>query len=911
MTGLVGRDSELAEIGGLLERARSGLSGVLVVRGEPGIGKTCLLDAVASSAAGFDVVRLVGIESEMRLGYAALHQLLTPFLDGVDLLPPPQARALKAAFGMSDDAAPDLFFVGLGALTLISAASTRQPLLVIVDDGQWLDQDSADALGLLARRLHADRVCLLVSMRDSFDDHRLFDGLRPLALAPLSEAASVELLEAAVRVPVADDVRDRVLADARGNPLALVEFGRQLSPEQLVGAAQLPPALPVDRRLEGHFLRQVGALPPATQRLLLVVAAEPTGDTISILGAGRELDFDETAIGPAQVAGLVRSGPRILFRHPLIRSAVYQGATPADRCRAHAALAAVTDADRDADRRAWHRAAATQFPDDDVAAELERAAQHAGSRGSSSASAALLARAAELTLDNQQRAIRLFGAAAAELTAGNTVRAQANLARARPDLHDPLHAASARRLEGAIAFVGSDGGNGDSVSMMIEAARALEPVDVHLARDAILDILPMAIYFGESSSVPVVDVARLARSFELPAGTEPTAVDLMLDAISAQFTEGYRSAAPLLRRALAAVQAAPEIRGVPRHLARACYLPQALSDDDALLALATACATTSREQGSFQYLNEGLSYLYLHQLRVGSLDAAEDFVTEEHELQSALGHLSRGAEARELVVSAWRGRAADVRVKAAELQARAQELGFVVRLTAHALIVLEVGLGNYQVASSLDRGDFDRDLALGALRAADAVEAHVRSGNRAPARAAVAHLEERATANESLLDLGLLARSEALLADDVRAEAHFRESIGKLEACGARLHLARSELVYGEWLRRQKRRRDAREQLGAAHDIFESMGADGFAERARVELLATGARARKRVDETRHDLTPQESQIARLAAAGLTNPEVAERLFISTSTVDYHLRKVYRKLDITSRHQLGSVLADT
>ncbi len=383
----------------------------------------------------------------------------------------------------------------------------------------------------------------------------------------------------------------------------------------------------------------------------------------------------------------------------------------------------------------------------------------------------------------------------------------------------------------------------------------------------------------------------------------------MLDAISAQFTEGYRSAAPLLRQALATVQTAPEIRSVPRHLARACYIPQALSDDDALRALATACAATSREQGSFQYLNEALSYLYLRELRVGSLDTAEDFVTEERELQSAIGRPSRGCEARELIVLAWRGRDGAVRVKAAELEARAQQLGFVVRLTVHALMVLELGLGNYQVASSLAREDWEHDLALGALRAADAVEAHVRSGNRAPALAAVAHLEQRASANESPLDLGLLSRSEALLADDQRAEAHLLESIGRLDACGARLHLARSELVYGEWLRRQKRRRDAREQLETARDIFESMGADGFAERARVELLATGAHARKRVDETRHELTPQESQIARLAAGGLTNPEVAERLFISASTVDYHLRKVYRKLGIKSRHELGSVLA--
>ena len=435
---IVGRTSEYDEIARRVESARDGMSGVLVVRGEAGIGKTYLLDAVAASAEDFDVLRLVGIESEMRLGFAALHQLMTPFLKGIDSLPTPQARALKAAFGMSDDVVPDQFLVGLAALTLVTSAATRRQLLIIVDDTQWLDQDSADALGFLARRLYADRVCLLVAMRDTAENRHQFDGLPTLTLAPLSEAASIELLDAAVQGSLADHVRARLLADARGNPLALVEFGRELSPDQVAGVARLSEPFAVDRGLEAHFQRQIDNLPPPTQRLLLAAAAEPTGDVRSLWRAGLELDFDESAIVPAQAAGLLEAGPLVAFRHPLIRSAVYQGANPADRHRAHAALAVASDPERDPDRRAWHRAAAAQFPDEDIAADLERAAQRAGSRGSCAASAALLARAAQLTPDRDQRAIRFLSAAAADLTAGGSISARANLALALPDLHDPV-----------------------------------------------------------------------------------------------------------------------------------------------------------------------------------------------------------------------------------------------------------------------------------------------------------------------------------------------------------------------------------------------------------------------------------------------------------------------------------------
>jgi DNA-binding CsgD family transcriptional regulator len=793
----------------------------------------------------------------------------------------------------------------------------RRQMLVIVDDTQWLDHESADAIGFVARRLYADRICMLVAMREALEDSGPFAGLPSLSLAALSDAAAGRVLDAALRQPLADHVRTRLVADARGNPLALVEFGRELSTDQLAGGVPLAEPLAISAGLEQLFLRHVRVLPPPTQRLLLVAAAEPSGDAGAIWSAGRELDFDDGAIEPARSAGLLDVGVQVAFRHPLIRSAVYHGAGSTDRSRAHDALAVAWGGQGDPDRRAWHRAAAARSADAEIAAEIEQAARRAGSRGSRAASAALLARAAQLTPDPDLRAGRLLGAAAAELTAGNALRASSNLAQALPELTDPWLLARAKQLQATIAFIDSRTHSGSTkrvgaiASTMFEAARAFEPLDVRRARDAACDAIQMAILFGDSSAVSAVEVARVARSFELPAGEVPTAADIVLDAIAELIARGFNAAAPLLRDALAATKADPEIRTVPRHLARACWIAFALSDDDELGVLAAECAAASREQGAIRVLPEVLDYLGLRELRVGSLDGAEDCFTEEIELDGVLGRHSGPGEAARLVVAAWRGREAEVRAAAATLAAEASGFGLVVRWSEYAVMLVELGLGNYQAASTLAGDDWAEDVLLGDLRAADAVEAHVRSGNQPAAQAALAYLAERAGANQSALDLGLLACSEALLAGDSDAESCYQASIATLSACGGRLHLARARLVYGEWLRRQKRRRDARRELAAASDTFEAMGAKGFADRARVELLATGARARKRVDETRHDLTPQEWQIARLAAMGATNPEIGTRLFISANTVDYHLRKVYRKLDIRSRHELARVMSST
>jgi DNA-binding CsgD family transcriptional regulator len=911
---LVGREEEQVEIARLLASVRSGLSGVIVLRGGAGIGKTALLDAAAVSAKDLATVRVVGIESEMEFGFAALHQLLSGFADGIDTLPLPQARALRIAFGLGDGSAPDRFLVGLAALTLLSNATTRRGLVIIIDDAQWLDWESASVLGFVARRLYAERIGLLVAVRESNELDLAFDGLPSFTVGALSEHASLELLASSVEGPIANDVRERVLADAGGNPLALLDLSQELSRDRLAGPALLPEPLAVGQQLQARFLRRVRVLPLETQRLLLVAAAEPTGDPGLVWLAARQLGVADAAIVPAEAENLVSVGPPIRFRHPLIRSAVYHGATDADRRRAHAALAAATDVDRDPDRHAWHRAAATDLPDEDVADELERAARRAQNHGSYGASAALLARAAQLTPEPSRRAVRFLGAAAADLTAGSSLRARANLALALPDLHDAALVAQARRLE-AFLFMDASPGTRDGgglgrreeiVSIMLNVALALGPLDMRVARETVLDAFPMAIYFGKFATASVGDVARAAKSLKLPSDVAPTSVDLVFDALAELFAEGFGSAVPLLRTGLAAVRADPDVRDFSRRMRFGCWAALALSDDDALRTLAGESAAVSRDRGAFQVLPEALNYLGQSEFRVGSLIAADVYFAESNDIH-AFVRRSGLAGANELIVSAWRGRDADVRATA---PIRAQEardlgLGLVAAMTESAVALLELSLGNYHAASTATPGDLGEDLALGAFRAADVIEAHARGGDRDVALATLEWLAARALANESPIDLGLLARSRALLGADSEAETHFQEAVVQLGASGGTLHLARARLLYGEWLRRQRRRRDARAQLTAALDVFESMGAKGFAERTRTELLATGATARKRVDETRDDLTPQEEQIARLAAGGATNPEIAARLFISASTVEYHLRKVYRKLDIKSRRDLS------
>ena len=734
---LIGRTDERARIAELQASVRRGLGTVLVLRGDAGVGKSSLLDDAIDQAHDFRIVQFVAVESEMQLGFAALHALLMPFLDDLGSLPAPQARALSAAFGIGDGEVPDPFIVGVAALTLLSDAAARQNLLIVVDDAQWLDQESANLLGFIARRLYADRVGVLIAVRAPATVATLFDDLPQVDVDPLTESASRELLGVTAPAPLSPEVEDRVVNAASGNPLSLVELVRELSATQRAGVAVLPEPLPVDRQIETRFLRQVRGLPAASQRLLLTMAAEPTGDIALVLRAGTILGFDLDAIEPAVAADLLTVGTTFGFRHSVIRSAVYQGAAETDRRRTHAALAEATDADRDPDRRAWHLAAAAAIPDEEIAEELERAAGRAARQGSHAATSALFERAAELTPDRSRRALRLLLAAVAALTAGNSSHAHRTVSTAIVEIDDPILLAQARRLQAASLFLeflpqAADGrasanSHDEIMSIMLGTVRDVAPLDLRLARETILDALPMAVFFGARTSNTVNDTALLALSLELPPDLSPTTSDLMLDAVSTWYVHGPGRSVPALRRSLEALQSDEGLRSTPHTLSFGCWVGFALGDDQAVQDVAGELIESSRVQGALQVLPQALNHLGQSELRMGRLDAAEACFAEQRSIEALSGrHVV--AEVAQLMVAAWRGREDEVRSTAAVLSEQVTFLGIGLLFDwiQSSLLTLELSVGKYDAAARLPLLDLGSNLAIDPFKAADLVEAHVR-----------------------------------------------------------------------------------------------------------------------------------------------------------------------------------------
>jgi DNA-binding CsgD family transcriptional regulator len=902
--GLVGREHEQAAITQLLSTVRDGFSGAIVLTGEAGIGKTALLDWAVDRAGELSVMRLVGIESEMELGFAGLHQLLSPLLSGLDALPPPQAGALRAAFGLSDESAPDRFMVGLAALTLLASTVSGSGLLIVVDDAQWLDQESLAVIGFVARRLFADRIALLIAVQAQNGGTSLLEGLPNVRLERLARRQAIALMTSVADSPIDQQVRTRILAEAAGHPLAIVEFAREYSGAFLGFEAVLPQPLSPGPQLLKRYQEQVRSLPLGTQRLLLAAAADPTGDLALLSRVGLELGFDSRDFGEAEAADLIGMGPPVTFRHPLVREAVYHGATDNERRRTHEALARATEADPD--RRAWHRAASALGPDEEVAAELERAANRAANQGGYATSAAYLSRAALLSPEPGRRGTRLLGAATADLAAGRPAQAHVNLELCAPILESDLLRAQAKRLEGAILF--ALGGATEPPSIMLQAATALAKYDVALAREVLLEALLMALWIGKWASAGPQEVGHAVKALPLPTDTEPNSADLLLNAFAELHCNGHAAAALLLRKALAAMKVDPWMREVPRRMSFGCWAAIGLGDTEAWRDLADEFIDLARLTGAIRLLPEALSYRGTLELSVGSLSTADGYFSEERDLQAVRGSGLSGDVGR-LFVLAWRGHETEARTLAAELVATARErrAGLAAARIDAAIALLELGLGRYSAATGRLAEGWQDDTAFSVFTASDAIEAHARGGDRQEADALLEWLAQRADANGAPIEMGLLARSRAMLGDDASAERHYQESIAVLTGAGATLQTARSQLLYGEWLRRQKRRRDAREQLRAACQTFEAMGALGFAERCRIELMATGETARHRED-AEEVLTPQETQVARLAASGLTNPEIGAQLFISAATVDYHLRKVYRKLHINSRVSLARSL---
>jgi DNA-binding CsgD family transcriptional regulator len=905
---LIDRAAERDAVDRFVAAIRAGDSQALVVSGEAGVGKTALLDYLAGNASGCRLVRIAGVQSEMELAFAALHQLCAPMLDRLQRLPGPQRDAVRTALGMSAGPVPDRFLVGLGVLSLLSEVAAERPLVCLVDDEQWLDRASSQVLGFVARRLVAESVGMVFAARVPSSE---LAGLAELRVEGLQEADARALLDSVLTGPLDTRVRDQIIAETYGNPLALLELPRGLTTQQLAGGFGLPGATRLSGRLEENFRRRVEALPEQTRRLLVVAAAEPVGDVTLVWGAAARLGIGAEATAPATEAGLAEFDTRVRFRHPLVRFAVYGSASPQERREVHAALAEVTDPQLDPDRRAWHRAHAAAGPDEAVGAELERCADRARARGGVAAAAAFLEHATMLTLDTARRTERALGAAAANLQAGafDAVRHMLSLAEAGASTE--LQQARIDLLGADLAFVTNRGS--DAPSLLLKAAKRLEPIDAGLSRETYLQAFSAAMLAGRLAlGGGVLEVARAAWAAPPPRHTA-RAPDLLLEGLVAHFDGGYEAGLPILRSAL-------EVFGIDMsvdeqlrcHWVAGVVAPH-LWEDDRWYLLSDRHVQVARSVGALSELPLALNMRAFTILLAGDLTGAASLVAEHQVALDATGsHLVPYAE---LGLAALRGRQAeaaaliDATIREANL--RGEGIGIAVAEWANA--VLNNGLGSYEKAmQAAQRATaYSVEMVTPSWSTAELVEAAVRSGHEDVAADALGRLAERTTPSGTDWARGVEARSRALLSEGDAAERLYLVSIERLGTTRVRTELARAHLLYGEWLRRERRRIDGRAQLRIAHEMFDAMGMAAFAERARRELQATGETARKRTVATGdQELTAQEAVIARMARDGLSNPEIGVRLFISARTVQYHLRKVFTKLGIESRSQLDGVLPD-
>jgi DNA-binding CsgD family transcriptional regulator len=903
---LLNRLSERATLSQLLDVARAGRSGVIVMRGEAGVGKTALLDYAIESAAGLRVVRVAGVESEMELAFAALQQLCAPMLDKLAGLPDPQRVALGVAFGLNMGAAPDRFLVGLAVLSLLSEEAEQQPLLCVVDDAQWLDRASAQALAFVARRLLAEPVALVFATREESEEHR---GLPELLVGGLGQGDARELLSSVIRGPLDERVRDRIIAETRGNPLALLELPRGVMPADLAGGFGLPGVAGLPGQIEDSFRRRLEGLPAATQRLMLVAAAEPAGEPTLVWRAAERLGLRVEAMAPAADAGLLAIGERVTFRHPLVRSAVYRAASPPERRVAHQALADATDPQTDPDRRAWHRAQAALGPDEDVASELERSAGRAQGRGGLAAAAAFLERAAALTLDPALRAERALAAAQATCQAGAFDATLGLLAAAEAGPPDQFRHARADLLRGQIAF--ASGRGSDAPPLLLKAARQFEPLDPRLARETYLDALAAAIFAGRLAfDGSMREVAEAALASAPPPGPA-RGPDLLLNGLALLVTEGYTAGAPVLRQAVSAFRGTDISREEALHwLWLACHAAGMVWDYDSWDVLSDRQVKLARDAGALIPFPIAFNTRAGVQLFAAEFTEADSMVAQAESVTEATG--SSIAPYGALALAVFRGREAQaahlIQTTTDDVGRRGE--GGALSFVYWARAVLDNSLGRSEEAlAAAQRASEDSPaVQFASWGLVELIEAAARTAVPERAADALQRLSDIARACGTDWALGIEARSRALVSDGEAAERLYREAIDRLGRTRLRVELGRAHLVYGQWLRRQRRVRDARDQLACAYLTFDSIGAAAFAERARIELRASGGRAREGAVKMRDPLTAQEGLIARLAADGASNPEIAAQLFISRATVAYHLRKVFAKLDVSSRSQLATAL---
>ncbi|MEY9967029.1 DNA-binding CsgD family transcriptional regulator [Streptacidiphilus sp. MAP12-16] len=909
MDELFGRNDECATLRVLLQHAQRGMSAAVVLRGSAGAGKTALMDYVHRAASpDFEVLRFDAVESEAQLGYAALHQLLLPFLGRIPKLPEPQRDAISQVFGLQRrKTPPDRFLVAMASLGLLASRADGPPLLCLVDDAHWLDDDSAEVLSFIARRMYADSAAIVFAARDGATHAERLTGLPQLPVDSLDPVSAGQLLESVVNGTLAPDVGSRIVASTGGNPLALIEAARELHADQLSGESPLPDPVPLGQKLERSYLSDVAAMPPRTRTLLLAAAADPTGDPNVLWRAGAELGFAADAAEAAEERQLLAIRDTVKFRHPLIRSAIYYGAPLSQRTRVHAALAAVTGDLGNAELRAFHLAAAATEPDEKVAAELEQAAERTRDRGGWTGSSTLLAHAATLTADLPARSRRLLAAAESSAMAGSPGRAQALLDEAAAYRADRRHNGQIQRAQAHVHRLMGEPAR--ATNALLAAARELGPVDIRLARDVLVEALVQAQISDALAPRGATrrSVAEAVRALPLPQHVQATTGDVILEADTALHLEGLAAATPLLKEAIAAASSENSTAAeLFPWLAAACSHATILGDDIALHELARRMETEARRQGTVIPMALALSHSALSELIAGHLAEAERFFDQRAALEEARGAtIYLGA----LLVAAWRGEVdtAGQLLKAVDEHAARTGQGYQLVFRDYANAVVELSQSHYQEAY-LSLKDRIGEVCQLKFAVVDMVEAAARCGMDDRAAELTERLRRLAERTPVPGLLGDLARARALTCDaPEQAEQLYLEAIEHHRNTRGPGRRARSHQLYGEWLRRERRTKEARSQLRTAHQLFEEMGAYGYAARTARELSAAGDPVEPRdTAGTGDQLTAQEARVAHLAAAGATNAEIAAQLFLSAHTVDYHLRKVFRKLDVHSRRELAN-----
>jgi DNA-binding CsgD family transcriptional regulator len=903
--GLLGRHGDCVALEELLSLARAGRSQVLVLRGAPGCGKTALLGHLSDHLRGWRSLAVSGVECEMELAYSGLHQLCMPLTDRLDRLPAPQRDALSAVFGMSSHAPPDRFLVALATLTLLADAAEDEPLACAVDNLQWLDPASTQVLAFVARRLFHERIALVCAARTGGAGDAIMAGFPELRIGSLGENDARTLLMSNVLGPLDVAVVDQIVAESRGNPRALLELPRMWSTLDVAGGYNLPDSRPSSSEIEQRYAQKLAGLPADTQLLLAVAAADPLGDPGLLERAATELGIHLEAAAPAIDAELITIADRVQFTQPLARSAIYRASTRDDRQRAHRALADATDADADPDRRAWHRARAMKSANEIVASELHRSASRAEARGGLPATAAFLARAADLTPNAVTRAERALAAAAANLDAGGFDEARRMLSIARDGRLTDEQQARIELMTAQLAFAASR--RSDAPPLLVAAARRLDGVDVGLARATYRDAVLAALLADGPSRDTSVEIARAVQTARHCRPADLTATDLLLDGLIA-LTDDYGTAVPACKAALGMLC---ENGKLPpdqlRQLWQGTVIALEIWDDRSAYVLSQYHVENARSAGALGELAFGLTLRTPLLALAGEFSEAIANAAETQAVEEAIGIGSAPGGA--LTVAALQGRSNEARhlIQSTLQGARSRGEGIGVAIGEYAWAVLCNGSGHYEeavVAAQIASGY--RELVAENLALPELVEAASRLGRRDLASNAVDRLAAKTQASGTDWAIGVETRSRALISSDESAEDLYRESISRLGRTHMQCDLARAHLLYGEWLRRAQRTRDAKRTLTIAYEMFVSMTMDGFAERARRELLAVGTRVQRRDAETPHDLTPQEAQIARLAENGLSNVEIAAQMFLSSRTVEWHLRKVFMKLGISSRRQLRS-----